>query len=72
MSKMIRSQLKKIAHQMKGEFVYCGITKLAFACQYLERYHKAGHTKLLDVLYQQLKVVANETATTIKRWLSMQ
>ena len=64
--------VEKTAHRMKGGFVYCGITKLAMACQYLERYRKAGHTTHLEALYQQLRVVADETVITINRWLSMQ
>lgn len=61
--------IEKIAHRMKGGYVYCGLTKLAMACQYLERYWKAGHTSQLEALYQQLQKVADETITTINRWL---
>ena len=63
--------VEKIAHRMKGGFVYCGLTKLAIACQYLERYRKAGHATQLEALYQQVRAVADETATTIHRWLSL-
>lgn len=65
-------QVENIAHRMKGGFVYCGISRLAYACQYLERYCKAGHTILLEPLYEQLISVANETTVTLKRWLSVQ
>lgn len=61
--------IEKIAHRMKGGYVYCGLTKLAMACQYLERYRKAGHTSQQEALYQQLQKVADETITTINRWL---
>ena len=61
--------VEKIAHRMKGGYVYCGLTKLAMACQYLERYRKAGHASQLEALYQQLRKVADETTTTINRWL---
>ena len=61
--------VEKIAHRMKGGYVYCGLTKLAMACQYLERYRKAGHASQLEALYQQLRQVADETTATINRWL---
>lgn len=64
--------VERIAHRMKGGFVCCSIARLALACQYLERYHKAGHTTHLEALYQQLIETANKTLTTLKRWLAMQ
>ena len=64
--------VEKIAHRMKGGCVCCGLTKLAIACQYLERYQKAGHTSQLEALYQQLRKVADETTVSIHRWLCMQ
>lgn len=66
------TSVEHIAHRMKGGFVCCGIARLALACQYLERYHKAGHTTHSEALYQQLIEVSNKTVTTIKRWLAMQ
>jgi len=53
--------IEKLVHKMKGGAVYCGTFKMQYACQYLERYHKAGHTELLDSLYQQLLRVLEET-----------
>ena len=38
---------------------------MQYACQYLERYKKAGYTKLLDPLYHQLIKVLEETKYTI-------
>ena len=35
-------------------------------------YCKAGHNQHLEALYQQIKMVADETIATIKRWLFMQ
>ena len=64
--------LEKLAHRMKGGLVYCGTLRLVRACQYLERYHKAGHTRQLEALYQQLRQVADETTKTIQLWLSHQ
>ena len=58
--------IEKLAHRMKGGAVYCGTVKLQYACQYLERYRKAGHVLLLDKLYQQLIVVMSETSCAIK------
>ena len=57
--------IEKIAHKMKGGAVYCGTFKMQYACQYLERYKKAGYTKLLDPLYHQLIKVLEETKYTI-------
>lgn len=63
-------EIEKLAHRMKGGLVYCGTIKLVRACQYLERYHKAGHTRLLEALYHQLRQVAGETMRAIQYWLS--
>jgi two-component system, OmpR family, aerobic respiration control sensor histidine kinase ArcB len=64
------SAIEKRAHRMKGGLVYCGADKLACACQYLERYKKAGRSENLESLYQQLYIVADETILAIKKWLS--
>lgn len=63
--------VEKLAHRMKSGYVYCGAEKLVRACQYLERYHKAGHTHLLEPLYQQLLEVADETQQKVHEWLRM-
>ena len=63
--------VERIAHRMKGGLVYCGTSKLVHACQYLERYRKAGHMKYLDALYQQMRKVADETVKAINHWLSV-
>ncbi len=65
------SGVEKIAHRLKGGLVYCGADRLACACQYLERYKKAGLTKMLEELYQQLLVVADDTLCAIKKWLDV-
>ncbi len=62
-------EVEKLAHRMKGGLVYCGTLKLVRACQYVERYHKAGHTHRLEELYRQLREVADETTEAIQRWL---
>lgn len=58
-----------LVHKMKGGVVYCGTPRLKLACQYLERYHKAGHVDLLERLYQQFSEVIKETQQAIKKWL---
>lgn len=61
--------VEQLAHRMKSGFVYCGAEKLVHACQYLERYLKAGHTRVLERLYQQLLVVIDETNQQVNEWL---
>ena len=61
--------VEKIAHRLKGGLVYCGADRLACACQYLERYKKAGLSAMLEELYQQLLIVADETLLAIMKWL---
>jgi CheY-like chemotaxis protein len=63
--------VEKTAHRMKGGLVYCGTSRLAYACQYLERYRKAGHTRCLEDLYHQLRRVADDTLETLNRWVLM-
>lgn len=55
---------------MKSGLVYCGAFKLVHACQYLERYHKAGHVKFLEPLYEQLCEAIDQTKDAIQQWLS--
>ena len=52
--------------------MYCGTEKLVLACQYLERYRKAGHSKLLEALYQQVSQIAGKTLTVMKTWLAQE
>ncbi|CEG61689.1 protein of unknown function [Legionella micdadei] len=63
-------KIEKLAHKMKSGALYCGTIRLKLACQYLERYRKAGYTKLLNELYFQLIRVANETKQSINNWIS--
>ncbi|MDF1757582.1 MAG: ATP-binding protein [Legionellaceae bacterium] len=62
--------VEKLAHKIKGGVEYCGTVKLKYACQYLERYHKAGHTKCLEELYQQLLSVVDETIPAVIDWMA--
>lgn len=59
----------RLAHKMKGGAIYCGTTRMVYASQYLERYHKAGEIKLLEDLYQQLIQVIDQTMAAVTSWL---
>jgi signal transduction histidine kinase/DNA-binding NarL/FixJ family response regulator/HPt (histidine-containing phosphotransfer) domain-containing protein len=61
--------IEELAHRMKSGFIYCGAIKLVHACQYIERYNKAGHTQLLEPLYKQLLKVIDETRSSMSEWL---
>lgn len=54
-------QIASIAHKLKGGCLYCGATRMLYACQYLERYHKSGQNKLLNKLYNQCINVLEQT-----------
>lgn len=62
-------QVEKISHKTKGGVAYLGAKKLQYACQYLERYYKAGHRLLLEKLYHQVIAVNDETLIELKKWL---
>ncbi|CEK10032.1 PAS domain-containing hybrid sensor histidine kinase/response regulator [Legionella hackeliae] len=61
--------IEKIAHKLKSGALYCGTVKLQYACQYLERYLKAGHSQYQEELYQQLHAVLRQTKNAINEWL---
>ncbi|KTD18431.1 PAS domain-containing hybrid sensor histidine kinase/response regulator [Legionella jordanis] len=61
---------EKIAHKLKSSALYCGTVKLQYACQYFERYCKAGYSKRRQDLFEQLLTVIAETKIAIKSWLS--
>ena len=61
--------VEKLAHKIKGGAVYCGTVKMKYACQYMERYHRAGHRELLEKLYQQLIKTIIDTKYSIAEWL---
>lgn len=62
-------QVAKISHKLKGGFLNIGLTRAAVACQYLERYHKAGHRNLLEQLYCMVLKVLDETTKNISNLL---
>jgi two-component system, OmpR family, aerobic respiration control sensor histidine kinase ArcB len=61
--------IQGIAHKLKGAALYCGTIRMRYACQHLERYRLAGHSKLLEELYQQLLAVLDSTKAYIRNWL---
>ncbi len=61
--------IQKIAHKLKGGALYCGTKKMCYACQYMERYCLAGHTKLLEELFKQLMEVLHKTRQYLITWL---
>ncbi|MBX9702554.1 MAG: response regulator, partial [Silvanigrellaceae bacterium] len=63
-------KVEKQAHKIKGGLAYIGLERMKYACQYLERYYKAGHRDNLDKLYQQILAVNAQTIEVIKDWLS--
>lgn len=62
--------IEELAHYLKSGALYYGADRLVYACQYLERYRKAGHSTLLEPLYQQLIRLMDETCDAIKQWLA--
>lgn len=62
--------IEELAHYLKSGALYYGADQLVYACQYLERYRKAGHSTLLEPLYQQLIRLMDETCAAIKQWLT--
>jgi signal transduction histidine kinase/CheY-like chemotaxis protein/HPt (histidine-containing phosphotransfer) domain-containing protein len=62
--------VEKLAHKIKGGVAYLGTQRMFYACQYLERYYKAGHRVMLEPLYQQLIKVNQETIKALNLWLS--
>lgn len=63
--------IERIAHKIKSGAVYMGTLRLFYACQYLERYHKAGHTVMLKKLYQQVIHTNVQTLQAINDWLKV-
>lgn len=61
--------VSRIAHKLKGGFLSIGLTRAATACQYLERYYKAGHTVLLEKLYAQVLETLDTTSVSLKSFI---
>jgi PAS domain S-box-containing protein len=62
--------IEEAAHYLKSGALYYGADRLVHACQYLEQYRKAGHSALLEPLYQQLIRLMDETSDAIRHWLA--
>lgn len=62
--------IEKTAHKLKSGSLYCGLIRMRYACQFMERYCLAGHTKLLEQLYQQLLNVLSDTKKHMKLYLA--
>lgn len=62
-------KVQALAHKIKGGALYVGTVKMKMACQYLERYWKAGHRDLFEKLYEQTIKVIEETIQEVKKWL---
>lgn len=58
-----------VLNRLKNGYIYCGAQKLIHACQLLERYHKTGHTNLLEQLYQQILQILDDTGRQLENWL---
>lgn len=54
---------------MKGGCLTTGMQRLAIACQFLERYIKAGHNQQCEKLYEQMMRTINDTVPEITDWL---
>jgi len=64
-------RIAELAHRTKGGAATCGTVRLHYACQYLERYKKAGYAQSLKKLYHQLIIVMDETKDYIDKWLEI-
>ena len=61
--------VSRIAHKLKGGFLSIGLTRAATACQYLERYYKAGHSALLEKLYAQVLATLDSTSVNLQSFV---
>lgn len=64
------ARVETIAHKIKSGAVYIGTRRLFYACQYLERYYKAGHRLMLGKLYEQVLHINKETLKIVEEWLN--
>ena len=62
-------KVKRLAHKMKGGCLGAGLQRLNIACQFLERYIKAGHNKINEPLYQQMMQVIHDSVIAANEWL---
>lgn len=62
--------VEKIAHKIKGGGVYLGLTRMKYACQYVERYWKSGERHLIEPLVHQAIQVIEISCTYVSEWLN--
>lgn len=62
-------KVQALAHKMKGGCLTTGMQRLAIACQFLERYIKAGHNQQCESLYKQMMHTIDDTVPAIKDWV---
>jgi len=62
-------KVQRQAHKIKSSALYCHTTRLKYACQYLERYRRAGHLRLMEKLYHQFYQTVEDTKKTLEDWL---
>lgn len=62
-------KVQALAHKMKGGCLTVGMQRLAIACQFLERYIKAGHNQQCEKLYEQMMCTINDTVPEVTDWL---
>lgn len=63
------SEVEQLAHKIKSAALYCSTTRLKFACQYLERCHKAGYVYLMDALFKQFSLTVTQTILVVLEFL---
>lgn len=61
--------IEKIVHKIKGGAEYVGTTRMKYACQYVERYWKAGEREFFDKLIHQAFNTIVESCAYIEAWL---
>ena len=60
--------VEELAHKMKGGSDF-GTVRMHYALLYMERYRKAGHTKLSEELYTQMLQVIDDTMAYLDKFL---
>lgn len=60
--------IEKLSHKIKGGACY-GTVRMYYALLYMERYIKAGHTRCLKPLYDQMIRVIDESMRCLDGWL---
>lgn len=63
------NKVQALAHKMKGGCLTTGMQRLAIACQFLERYIKAGYSQQCEKLYDQMMTTLNDTVPDINKWI---